>query len=934
MTQGISIPNNDYAFPNVSFTESVVGPLPFNPEWRNTIGVAGVFSRGPAGPARINNRADFAYAFGEDNSPGSLFIRQAMLQGSTDFVISRVMPTPQRSSGAIALQSGTNPTITEAFVASGDERTVGLTFEASYVGSAFIRSGEYLGADIRVDPEQVLGIPNFEGTGYFDFKVIEKLENDIAPSAALTLNIVNEASVSGLQVVTASGADGTVLANAAAPGRVLLTSDVGVTFTSAGGAFLKVLTYPYEITSGTWAVLVEGQVDGLAGATASVTVEASSISDPSYFVIRYAYRSGSGSALDPNLKTAISYGGTIGVADAFLLLPTTNKNYQSLVVYLDTADVLSTLDTGIDVAIGNFSDSAATELVPTAEFSIPFMRGIVSIGETDTLAVGYPNTSAAFTAGLAAVEILDTLRKAIATEDTLISMLDDVVVNSFNLPYSLTFTSSFVGEEANRIVYTLSRTGGTDQDIVFQDSGDLYDTDIFMDGGRNGMTSARLFLYDVNGNPLVRIDAISPGTAGNSLRVTVRPSPPGQFRIEIVDEGGQYFNVPITPESFLMSNYSVDPTTGLYPETLDSRLIRAYFLPVANSNGQAISSNIYALTPQRLAPPVQTLAGTSATSNPLHPSHKGVAYLANVYLKGGSEPVDYKITDPAEADYLEAVKRLEEVDCAIISLAGVSVSDARYELAVSELMAQAERSTTLNGLRIAVIAAPARVTEARAGTVASGVSSDRVVIVAGYSTMTGARALGANSVPPIGYYCGLLGSIPPQVSPAAVASGQAISGVLSVDSKSNPQFLDGVTRSRLEVLYYDSGLKLYKFLNGITTSNNVQRKYVSVRRMTDQIVMDLYRNLQWVRSSPNTRSLRSTVASACDAYLRNLQREERIYGFSSTICDESNNTIGDISTGKLNLRVTFTPIYPADFVRVSLVRDLTTEFSLNTSPGA
>lgn len=935
MTQGISIPQNEYAFPNVSFSESIVGPLPFNPEWRNTIGVAGVFSRGPVGPTRINNRQDFAYIYGEDNSPGSLFIRQAMLQGATDFIVSRVMPNPERSSGAISLQSGSNPTVSEAFVASGNARTVGMTFEASYVGSPLLRAGVYVGADVRVDASQPLAISTFEGTGYFDFKVIEKVTNDAAASSAISVTIANTVSVDSIQIVSASGSAGTTLSTTAKPGRTIRSSAATLS-AGSGMTYLQILSYPFEITSGTWGVLARGSVSGVTGGTDSVTIEVSSSSDPSYFTVAYSYRSGDGSALLSNLATARNYGNAVGIADGFLLVPITNKNYQDLFVYTDTSGTLARVNTGIDVAIGNTGDTAPTELVPSSTFSIPFIRGVVHVGETNSSASGFPNTSASFPAGLAAVEILDRLRKAIATSTTLVAMLEDISVNNFNLPYSLTFRSTFVGTEANRVRYKLTRTvgSGTPNDLLFRDTTDLYGTNIAMTGGRNAMSFAQLFLYDINGNPLVRIDAISPGSPGNKIRVTVRPVPPGQFRIEIVDEGGLNYNVPITPESFLLSNYSVDPATGLYPDTLDSKLIRAYFLPVVNSNGQPINSSITGLTPQRLAPPVQTLEGTASTSNPLHPSHRGVAYLSNIYLKGGSEPVDYKIADPSESDYVEAVKRLEDVDCAIISLAGVAVSDARYELAISELTAQAERSTTFNGLRIAIISAPARVAEARASIIASGVSSDRVVIVSGYSTMTGARALGVNSVSPVGYYVGMLASIPPQVSPAAVGTGQAVSGVLSVDAKSSPTYLDAMTRARLEVLYYDSGLQLYKFLNGITTSNDAQRKYVSVRRMTDQIIMDLYRNLQWVRSSPNTRSLRSRVAAACDAYLKNLQRDEKIYGFSSTICDESNNSIQEISTGKLNIRVTFTPIYPADFIRVNLVRDLTTEFSVNTAPGA
>ena len=933
MTQGISIPKNDYSFPNVSFTESIVGPLPFNSEWRNTIGVAGVFSRGPVGPSRINNRADYAYLFGEDNSAGALFIRQAMQQGATNFVISRVMPNPLRSAGAVSLQSGTNPTLSEAFVATGDARTVGLTFEASYIGSPLIRDGVYIGADVRVDPTQSLALSNYEGAGYFDFKVIEKLENDVAASAEIAVSIANNTAQTDLQVITATGADGVVLAASAKPGRVLRTGG-SATFAHAGGAYLEILSYPYQPTTGTWAILVKGQVTGAVANSEDVTIEVMSGSEPDYFVLSYAYRSVDGSQLIANLATAQDYPAS-GTADGFLRVSATDKSYQSLYIYTFSVGYTQ-VDTGIDIAIGNAGESTATELVPTATFSVPFIRGEVKIGETDTGATGFPNTSAAFEGGLAAVEILTSLQNAIASDLTLASLFEEVTVNDFNLPYSLTFNSTFVGTESNRINYELTRTvgSGNPQDLLFKDAADLYGSTIYMTGGRNSMQAARLFLYDINGNPLVRLDALSPGLVGNSLRVTIRPIPPGQFRIEVVDEVGLNYSTPLAPESFILNNYSVDPQTGLYPETLDSRLFRAYFLPVANSSGQALSNTVYALTPQRLAPPVQTLADSATVSNPLHPSHRGVAYLSNVYFTGGSEPANYGVTNPGEQDYVDAVRRLEESDCAFISLAGVSVSDARYELAVTELTAQAERSTTLNGLRIAIVAAPARVAEARATTIASGISSDRVVIVAGYNTMVGARYLGTNSLPPIGIYAGILSNISPQVSPASISSGQAAGGVLSVDTKNTPTYLDALTRARLEVLYFDGGLRLYKFLNGITTSNDAQKKYISVRRMTDQIIMDLYRNLQWVRSAPNTRSLRSRVAAACDAYLRTLQREEKIYSWTPTICDESNNSIQAISSGKLNVRLTFTPIYPADFIRVNVVRELTTEFSVQTSPGS
>jgi hypothetical protein len=812
-----------------------------------------------------------------------------------------------------------------------------MTFEASYVGSPIIDQGVYLGAPVEVDPTQVLALSSFTGTGYLDFEVIEKLSNTTyTASASIAVTLASTNSTTSVQVVTATGSAGTTLSGSAAPGRVLRVASNPPTFSSGSGkSYLTILSYPFQVSAGVYGVLVQGQATGVVNGTASVTVEATSNSDPDYHVLSYVYRSGSGNALLSNLDTTKTY--TNGAtADGFLIVPVTKKDYQSVLVTTNTTGTLARVDTGIDVAIGDPGSSDPTVLVSTAVFSVPFIRGSTAVGETNPAANGFPNTAAAFLAGLSAVDILDQLRIAISTNTILNTLLEEVNLNNSQLPYNLTFNSTFIGQESNRIFYKMTAVTGDGSspptDLKFQGLSNLYATQIAMTGGQDAMGTGQLFLYDVNGNPLVLLQAVSPGSAGNKIRVTIRPIPPGQFRMEVVDEEGINFNVPIQPESFLLNNYSVDPTTGLYPETLDSKLVRAYFFPVVNSNGNAVSQLTYSQTPQRLAPPVQTL-GDSAVDNIMHPSHKGIAYLANIFLSGGSEPANYKVTDPTEQDYVDAVKRLESTDCAIITIAGVSITDARYELSVSELVAQAERSNTLNGLRIAVLAAPPRVSEARANSINSGISSKRVVTVAGYSTMVGARYLGVNSIPPTGIYCGILSNIPPHISPAAVSVGQAASGVLSVDSKSDPNYLDALTRGGLEVLYFDGGMRLYKFLNGITTSSDPNEKYVSIRRMTDQIITDLARNLMWVRSSPNTRSLRSRVATACDAYLRSLQREESIYAWSPTICDESINSISDISSGKLNIRITFTPVYPADFIKVNVIRDLTAEFSISTAAG-
>jgi hypothetical protein len=926
-----------YSFPHISFSEGVVGPIPFSPSWRNRVGIAGVFSRGPEGPTLIDNRRDFAYLFGEDDSPGALFVRQAMLQGASSFTISRVMPSAKKSAGAIFL-SASSPLASEAVVASGADRTTGLSLEFNYIGTPLYERGEYVGDSVTCK-SGTLGLTeaegaDFKGVGYFDFKVVELVDTTFTAVEAITVNINNEAETDHVQLITASAADGVALQGAAKPGRVVKVNTGGAgTYSDGNSAQLKILSYAFEVSSGTYGCYVQGSVSGTSS-TDVIDIDTNSGSDPDYYVVSVAYRSGDASSLPPEIITSKTYE-TAGVAIGFIEVAVDNKSNikVELIKEEGTPDVYELIDSGVHLSFDQAGSSDDTVLVSGSKFSVPFMRDIVEIGENDTGAVDFPDTSDAFLEGTSATSILTSLRSQIGTSTVITSLIEDIEINQTLLPYSLTFNSQFFGTEANRVFYKLNRTiTGTDpQDLLFEDTGELYDTHIAMTSGSDGMTNSDLYLYDINGNALVYIQALSPGSYGNRIKITVRPQPPGQFRLEVEDEVGKNFNVPINPETFILSNYNVNVETGLYEETLDSNLIRAYFVPIQKARGSAVPTSTYNLTPQRLAPPV---ASVSTVSNPMHVAHQGTTYLTNVYLSGGSQPADYANSDPSETDYLEAVRRLDETDASIISVAGVTVDDARYEQAVTEMVVQADGSTPLNGLRMAVLAAPRGLSQARAQNLVTGISSPRVVVVAGWTTMNGARYLGSNSQPPVGYYCGLLSSIPPHISPSSISRGQSVVGVLSTDGKSSSSWLEAVTRGRIEAMYYDGGLRLFKFLNGLSTANDPYDRYVSVRRMTDQIIMDLYENLQWVRSQPNTRTLRSRIATATDAYLRQLSRDERIYGYQPTICDESNNTVQDMATGKLNIRITFTPVYPADFIRVQAIRDLSTEFSVSAQPGA
>jgi hypothetical protein len=921
-----------YSFPNISFNESVVGPIPFEPYWRNTIGVAAVFSRGPVGPTRVRSRQDFVYIFGEDTSPGALFVRQAMLQGATDFFISRVIPSAKPSEGVFSIQSD-SPLINEPFVADSTSRTIGLSSKFSFVSDPIYPIGSYVGDRVRINGNDELAAPNYIGYGFLDYSVVEKVvPADVTASSNITTDLTN---VTGVHVISATGSSGTTLRSKAKPGLVIrkAPSEAGaVAFSSGSGQdYLRIESYAFELSPGTFSVVVSGAVTGATGSTV-VQVQAASPSDSPFFVIGYNFRQGVGDdTLFPTQAPSRIYS-ALGnrMFTGFSRVNSNSSGFVATRLLLQDPDTLaySFSDVKVDIAFGPNSGSTNIELVAGARFSVNVMRTIVRVGETDTGAANFPDTSRAFERGMSASEVLSNLRNAMNRDSVLSFFIDDYELNDLILPFTLTFRSSFMGTPASRIKYRFERivSEGNPNDLLFGMNGSAYDTWWNMVGGSDPMINAARVFYDINGTPLVLVQALSPGRT--NIEVTIRPLPPGRFRLEVKDLDAAKYNFPAQPEVFILNNNTIDRQTGFFGETSDSKLVSAFFIPALNAQGQALPEAIYKQVPQRLAPAVDSVTDLQS---PMHPSSRGVAVLTNVPLVGGTEPEAYNPDAPDEEDFVEAIRRLEGVDVSILSANGFHILDSRYELAISELISQAERSSTVNGLRTAVLAAPPNLSSGRAEVVSTGISSKNTVIIGGWNSIQGTRSIDLNSISPAGIYCGLMAAIPPHVSPAAVAGGAAAAGVRSVDTRNDPEFLEAVTQARIDILYFDPGLRVYKFLNGRTSSIDPQERYISVRRALDQIIMDLYRYLQWVRSSPHTRSLRSRVASATDGYLLRLLREERIFGYRPTICDESNNTVEDVARGRMNLKVTVTPVFPSDFIEIDLVRDLSSELTLSTS---
>lgn len=616
------------------------------------------------------------------------------------------------------------------------------------------------------------------------------------------------------------------------------------------------------------------------------------------------------------------------------------NNFDHQLLFERSDGVIFAIPSGIAVDLPGIESSNKIAFLLGGTFRVPVAYASVGIGSV----AGQSN----FSVGTGAGQILSQLKAAIETDVNMLGMLAEPELSVTLNPPSLTLKSNYTGSDANRLKAVLTReVSGTTGNVVAEDF--LLNATNLPDSNTNWLSSSiKTFagatvgsrpafkdFYSIDSDALIRVLALSDGVYGNKLKVTLTPQANGQFTLFVVDEdSGDYLSTP-TSETLTLSTRDV-ATNGLFNASANSRLIRAFYLPVVA--GQMLTEAELDKIPMRQAPsygdriPVLNVASSSTASYSLPVYAQGAVgspYLQNVYLEGGSDASISSLSSVERATILrQAVQALESEDVSLLYCAGFTAGDQNYSPVVEEMVGQVNRANVMTGLRTAVIQAPQNLSESQAQVLAASLDNPRVVLIGGHTTMQGVP--GFNNTPAAGLYVGLLASKNPEISPAAAGEGMIPNGVISVDTPTTTTYLDAVTRARTEVLYYDAGLRTFKFLSGISTTSVYNDRYVSIRRMGDQILQDLYSNLIWVRSNRNTEGLRSRVASAVDAYLQNLQREERIIAYRPTLCNESNNPSNTIAQGVLNIAIFYTPVFPADYIRVNVTREIEDSLSIQT----
>jgi hypothetical protein len=946
-----------YSFPNVSVRETIRGPRAFTALWRNTIGVAAPFTKGPL-VAEISSRQELVNLFGEDTSLGSVAVRQAMLQGATNFVISRALPKAKSASASISLVDANNLTEPYPTVGYTAARTSGLKIDFSFISEINVIDKNNVAyavnnsnATREVTPltnsESVLNLTGFEGLGYISLNKVSTLHTNrytqITGAGLDEMPSSLTAVTTGVKTIKIKlpKSDANVIkyveAKAIVPGMELASGvDDGADIAPVFDGTAVIVSEVFEESATHYAFYATVNVTTAGEGIAPIKLKIPT-GNPTIDIFEVFFRPNNAEVLPGNYTVLPNLirqqRGITGFNNPISYLTFDRENNPGDVLNLkyyktDTdVDVLLPTNLGVTYQVGSSTDTYVEILAPSQ--SITIFRSSSSIGKTDAGGV-------AFEAGESAVSILTKLKSALYSNAVLSALNADIYANTSVVPFSLSIQIGAIGAIGNKVKYTVYAYNAdgltpTPVDLSFEENGtSLFGDSLPFVGGTDEVTPARRIFYGRNGEEVIYIESISPGKSGNNIRVNIKPVNDSNFIIEIREESLTSGTKPQS-ETFYLSNTTIDLLTGLYPETLGSNFVRIYYVPAVTAVRQELGreSINYNLVPLRLTPP-NIIDGTTLLdlSHPAHPGHLGTDFLKNIPLLGGTEP-DFNNAEISEQAYIDAIERLEERDISILIAPGLIAGDVRYSKAVDTLIQQANNSTPYNGLRIAVLATPPKLSAARAEILSSEYSSPRLVLLGGWGTLATAAGTGFNSFSSEGFYAGLVVVSDTYVSPASSYSNNYVIGARTVDSDTRLEVLDSITHNNIEIMYFDNISKKMKFLNGRTTAGDLDNRWVAIRRQADHIIMNVVSNLEWAKSSPNNREVQVRVASAVDAILKNEQRRGAIAGFTPTYVDTNN--VERIAQGYMDILITWTPVFPADYISVEIVRTISNQFSLQIS---
>jgi hypothetical protein len=854
-------------FPNISFEEIDQTPRQLSPATTNRIGVVGRFLKGPRNVFQLIDAASLAKKYGKTgrefsgSGSGSIAIQTAADQGANDFGVVRVMGSGLNS-GAYLKFDVEN---TNVIGVSETVTVYSTAFKIPFVGNGVDKS-----IDVANDFAAVMR------KGLFDFSDVSTDGNivTIRTSNPNALNMpirfaMRTYNIDPQNPGNDSAQSNTKISIRYAEQASLLRVDAGGTIALAADTSLS-----SEIR------LINGSISLRFDVTATANSSA-----------RIHVLLGADAITQKNITDAPK------LVEA--LIANANARHLGFSLQPLTLDPEALLiRTGIEDALeGDSSKFLVTRV--SNEDSTPVDTNLVMQTKIDSPGVDFEALNAGAISKLGGaiqgpkrafetVRLFKFIRSEItatvakegvdADKKTKISLTGGEIALGDSGNLSLGNLDIVVSNEEDKIIYAYKDNSGTLKLSMGATTYRVREGEIKLGTYTKGVPGVFTPAPVVNGDVLM-IEANAEGAWGNNIQANVSYGTDGNITVVLSYSDNYSDNQISEPYSFKLTDDGV-LDDGQYP------------MVVATKNSDIARIFYVGKTPENKSASIATFNGR--------------------LTRGYDGP------DPSIEDWVKAIKVLGQNQANIIIASGNSNPRVR-----SELIAQAESSDEVTGLRIAVLSADRRLSVPAARELTQNLDSKYAVMVAGHCSYSKRNDLAPLSVPPDGFYAGHLAMTPFQISPAARSSSPAFIGVSAVDVQ-NPGTLsyNEFTKARVEMIIPDQVTGVFHCLNGLSLSKETSWKWISLRRTYNYIRSNAFARLQFAKSEPNNSALRENIKLSLRNLLYLMKSAGEIENFSDIKVDDENNPPAQAAAGILRVDIFFTPVYPADFIKVGLHRSV------------
>jgi hypothetical protein len=301
-------------------------------------------------------------------------------------------------------------------------------------------------------------------------------------------------------------------------------------------------------------------------------------------------------------------------------------------------------------------------------------------------------------------------------------------------------------------------------------------------------------------------------------------------------------------------------------------------------------------------------------------SHLALAARA-FFENGGKRLLVMRVGDaalPTPADYQAALETLRTAPgIAVVAAPGYSARATDEYLAIQNALIAHVADATL--LRFVVLDPPPGIDPQGMLQLRASLDAARAALYYPWVSIADpdAAGLGTISVPPSGFVCGIFERVASELGLSKPPSDQALIGTVGIERN--------LTQAEAELLG-QAGVNTLRLFPGRgprvwgarTLSNEVDTRYVSVRRYTDYLIGSIDNGLQWVVFEPNREALWASVRHVVDGFLSKEWRNGGLVGERPqeaffVRCDRTTMSQDDVNSGRLICVVGVATVRPAEF---------------------